>query len=202
MVAVPVASVAGVVSWLRAQDRPVLVEQCGAALDGTQWYLEPDQAATAALIGGVALRRGLPARAVTIGLATALQESKLRNLDHGDRDSIGLFQQRPSQGWGTAEQVGDPVFATNAFYDALVKVDGYRDMEITKAAQAVQRSGFPEAYAQHEASARAWASALAGYSTSAPDLHPRPGHRGRPDDGVDHRAGPGGPRPRHRRQRL
>ena len=109
-------------------------------------------------------RAGLPARAASIALATAYQESKLRNLDDGDRDSLGLFQQRPSQGWGTEKQMLDPDYATNAFYDALAKVDGYREMEITEAAQAVQRSGLPEAYADHEEDARALASALTGNS--------------------------------------
>ena len=76
----------------------------------------------------------------------------------------GLFQQRPSQGWGTLDEVRDPVHATNAFYDALAKVDGYEQLEITEAAQEVQRSGFPDAYADHEADARALASALSGNS--------------------------------------
>ena len=100
----------------------------------------------------------------SIALATAYQESKLRNLDHGDRDSLGLFQQRPSQGWGTRKQILDPVYASNAFYDVLSKVDGYQDMSITKVAQKVQRSAFPEAYADHEPAARVAASALSGYS--------------------------------------
>jgi hypothetical protein len=102
---------------------------------------------------------------VSIALATAYQESKIRNLDHGDRDSLGIFQQRPSMGWGTEEQLQDPYFATNAFYDALVQVEGYQEMRITEAAQAVQRSGFPEAYEDHAADARALASALTGYSS-------------------------------------
>ena len=106
----------------------------------------------------------MPARAATIALATAYQESKIYNLEHGDRDSLGLFQQRPSQGWGTREQILDPYYATNAFYDALAKVDGYESMRITEAAQEVQRSGFPEAYADHEADARVLASALTGHS--------------------------------------
>ncbi len=126
--------------------------------------LSTEQAENATTIVAVAVRRGLPARAASIALATAYQESKLRNLDHGDRDSLGLFQQRPSQGWGTAEQIQDPYHAVNAFYDALVKVDGYQSMRITEAAQTVQRSGFPEAYADHEADGRALASALTGYS--------------------------------------
>ncbi|WP_436702357.1 hypothetical protein [Nocardioides sp. BYT-33-1] len=123
-----------------------------------------EQAENAALIAAIAVRRGLPARATSIALATAYQESKLVNIDYGDRDSLGLFQQRPSQGWGTPDQVLDPVYATNAFYDALEKVDGYETMEITVAAQAVQRSAFPNAYADHEADGRALASALTGYS--------------------------------------
>ncbi len=106
----------------------------------------------------------MPARAATIGLATALQESRLLNIDYGDRDSIGLFQQRPSQGWGTIEQIMDPVYSTTAFYDGLDTVDGYEDLPVTVAAQAVQRSGFPDAYAQHESRSRAWASALTGNS--------------------------------------
>ena len=92
------------------------------------------------------------------------RRASCENLDYGDRDSLGLFQQRPSQGWGTAEQISDPVYATNAFYDALVEVDGYQDMRITEAAQEVQRSGFPEAYEEHAEGARALASALTGYS--------------------------------------
>lgn len=158
---------AGVVVVLRSLDAPQVVPRCAAELDGTSWYLDPEQADNAALVALTAVRRGLPARAATIGLATALQESGLRNLDHGDRDSLGLFQQRPSQGWGTAEQVQDPVYATGEFYDALVRVPGYPDLPITEAAQAVQRSAFPDAYARHEVRSRAWASALAGYSTAA-----------------------------------
>jgi hypothetical protein len=164
LLAVLVGASAGVVAWLRSHDAVVVAPRCQAALDGTDWYLSPEQADNAALLAGTALRRGLPARAATIAIATALQESGLRNLDHGHLDSLGLFQQRPSQGWGTAEEVMDPVHATDAFYDALVKVDGYQDMPIT---QAVQRSAFPDAYAQHETRARAWASALTGYSPAA-----------------------------------
>jgi hypothetical protein len=163
--AVLVGGVAAVVVVLnRSHPAPPAAERCFAELDGTRWSLDPDQAQNAALIAGIGMQRGLPARAVTIALATALQESKLVNIAHGDRDSLGLFQQRPSQGWGTEEQVQDPVYATGRFYDGLVKVDGYEDLPITEAAQAVQRSGFPEAYAQHETRSRAWASALTGWS--------------------------------------
>lgn len=141
--------------------------RCGATLDGTAWYLSPAQADNAALISAIAVRRALPARAATIAIATALQESKLSNVSYGDRDSVGLFQQRSSQGWGTREQILDPVYSTNAFYDVLVKIDGYQALPITDAAQRVQRSAFPQAYAQHETQARSWASALAGYAPAA-----------------------------------
>src|SRR4051794_4603951 len=109
----------------------------------------------------------MPARAASIALAAAYQESDLRNLRGGDRDSAGLFQQRPSQGWGTLAEIRDPVHAANAFYDALDQVPGYDQLAITVAAQAVQRSGFPEAYADHEADARTLASALTGNSPEA-----------------------------------
>ncbi len=165
--AIVVAAIVGVVWVLSVRDGGPVVERCAATLEGTEWYFSPAQAENAALITGTAIRRGLPARAATIGIATALQESKLVNIDYGDRDSLGLFQQRPSQGWGTPEQIMNPVYATHAFYDGLVEVTGYEDMEITVAAQAVQRSAFPEAYAQHETRARAWASALTGHSPGA-----------------------------------
>ncbi|PKH38001.1 hypothetical protein CXG46_17120 [Nocardioides alpinus] len=137
---------------------------CTAEVDGHTVDIELEQAENAALITAVSIERGLPARAASIALATAFQESKLYNIDYGDRDSVGLFQQRPSQGWGTVAQLTDPVYATNAFYDALVKVEGYREMDITVAAQEVQRSAFPDAYADHEDDARALASALTGNS--------------------------------------
>jgi hypothetical protein len=167
LVALGVA-VAGVV-WVLDRTHPAapVAERCVVTVNGTSWALSPGQAENAALIAGMGLDRELPARAVTIALATAMQESKLINVEHGDRDSLGLFQQRPSQGWGTPEQVQDPVYATGTFYDHLVKVPGYRDLPITEAAQAVQRSGFPDAYAQHEGTSRAWASALTGYSPAA-----------------------------------
>lgn len=137
-------------------------EGCRAEVAGHVVELDLEQAENAALIAGLAVSRELPPRAASIALATAYQESKLLNLEHGDRDSLGLFQQRPSQGWGTREEILNPVYATNAFYDALVEVDGYQDLPITQAAQAVQRSAFPDAYADHEADARALASALTG----------------------------------------
>lgn len=137
---------------------------CTASVGGHTVHLSLEQAENAALVSAIGTRRGLPARAVSIALATAYQESKIVNLEAGDRDSVGIFQQRPSQGWGSREELLNPYYATNAFYDALVKVDGYEDMRITEAAQLVQRSAFPEAYEAHAEDARALASALTGNS--------------------------------------
>ena len=140
-------------------------ERCTAAAGNRTGELAPDQAANAALITAAAVRRGLPARAATIAIATAMQESKLRNIGHGDQagpDSRGLFQQRPSQGWGTEAEIMDPYYAVNAFYDALVKIPGYEALDITDAAQRVQKSAYPKAYAQHEDMGRAFASGLTG----------------------------------------
>jgi len=137
---------------------------CRATALGRSVTFTPEQSANAATITALALRRGLPARAATIANATAIVESKLRNIKFGDRDSLGLFQQRPSQGWGTAAQILDPVHATNAFYDALIKINGYQSMAITQVAQQVQHSGFPQAYADHEEEGRILASTLAGHS--------------------------------------
>nr|WP_238158345.1 hypothetical protein [Kribbella voronezhensis] len=142
-------------------------EQCEATAGGNTVVLDLDQAESAAIIVGVAVRRGLPAKAATIALATAYQESNLRNVNHGDRDSLGLFQQRPSQGWGTAAQVRDPHYASWKFYDALVKVRNYQQLAVTVAADKVQRSAFPNAYAGHEADARVLASALTGNTKQA-----------------------------------
>jgi hypothetical protein len=137
---------------------------CEANAAGRSVELDLDQAHNASIIAAVGVDRGLPARAVSIALATAYQESKIHNVDHGDRDSLGLFQQRPSQGWGSASQVQDPVYAANAFYDELQGIDGYESMNIADAAQLVQRSADGSAYASHEEDARVLASALTGYS--------------------------------------
>ncbi|MCB0894355.1 MAG: hypothetical protein H6529_17105 [Nocardioides sp.] len=167
-------------------------DECTATVSGRTVTLSVEQAENAALITAVAVRRGMPARAATIALATAYQESKLYNLESGDRDSAGLFQQRPSQGWGTRAQVTNPYYAANAFYDALAKVDGYQTMQVTEAAQEVQRSGYPEAYAEHEADARVLASALTGNSPHAFScrLGDAPDSAGRTltDSGLTHRA--------------
>lgn len=121
-----------------------------------------EQAENAATIAAVGKRLGVPDRGVTVALATALQESGLRNLPYGDRDSLGLFQQRPSQGWGTPEVVSTPRLAAASFYRRLVQVPSWQSLQITEAAQRVQRSAAPDAYAQWESAARTLASALTG----------------------------------------
>lgn len=142
-------------------------EGCRVRGAGHALKLNTDQAANAATIAAVGSSRDLPERAVTIALATAMQESELRNISYGDRDSLGLFQQRPSQGWGTQEQILDPVYATNEFYDALQHVPGYERLPLTVAAQRVQKSGYPEAYAKHEDGATVLAAALTGRTADA-----------------------------------
>jgi hypothetical protein len=124
--------------------------------------LEPEQAADAATVTAVALRGGLPNHAVTIALAVALQESKLFNLHYGDRDSLGLFQQRPSQGWGAPAQLLNPTYAAGAFYAHLVKIPGWQTLPVATAAQRVQHSADGSAYSQWEEEARALARALTG----------------------------------------
>jgi hypothetical protein len=115
---------------------------------GLSMTLTAEQVANAATIATIGRDRGLPERAIVIALATAQQESRLRNLDYGDRDSLGLFQQRPSSGWGTEAQVQDPDYAAGKFYDHLIGVPGWETGRLTDVAQDVQRSAFPEAYQQ------------------------------------------------------
>ncbi|WP_053802684.1 hypothetical protein [Streptomyces rimosus] len=134
---------------------------------GDPYEISPEQAANAATIAAVASSRKLPERAVTIALATAMQESGLRNIGFGDRDSVGLFQQRPSQDWGTVKQIMDPVYSAGEFYTHLVKVPGYSRLPLTVAAQKVQRSGYPQAYAKHEPNAALLTGALTGRDGAA-----------------------------------
>jgi len=139
-------------------------ERCVATAGGQSVAVDLDQAHYASIIVGLSVRRGLPPRAASIAMATVYQETGIRNLDYGDRDSVGLFQQRPSQGWGSVRQLRDPYYATNAFYDALIKIDGWESGDINDVAQQVQRSGYPEAYRDHEGDARILASTLTGHS--------------------------------------
>jgi hypothetical protein len=137
---------------------PPVAGNCTIA--GSPFTVTAEQVTNARTIAQVARDRGLPDRAVVIALATAQQESRLRNLDYGDRDSLGLFQQRPSSGWGTAAQVQDPVYAANKFYDHLLEIPGWQTGRLTDVSQSVQLSGFPEAYQQWEGFAHALATAV------------------------------------------
>jgi hypothetical protein len=131
--------------------------------------VDADQAQNASVIYNVACDRSLAPRAAAQGIATALVESTLRNLDHGDRDSVGLFQQRPSQGWGTVAQIMDPFYASGKFYDVLVKVPSYQTADFGLTCQAVQRSGFPDRYGKKQAAAEAMVAAIMNNAKAAPN---------------------------------
>ena len=135
---------------------------CTATAGAGRASLQREQAVNATTIAAVGAQMGVPDHGVTIALATALQESKLRNLAGGDRDSVGLFQQRPSQGWGPRASLLDTRFATTAFYEHLLKIDGWEGLTVTDAAQRVQHSAAPSAYAGWEGPARVIAQALTG----------------------------------------
>lgn len=169
---VALAAVAGFGVYLSAREfghklpLPTVARGCVVEADG-RVALNAEQMANAATIAAVGIRRKMPERAVVVALATAFQESRLRNLSGGDRDSLGLFQQRPSQGWGTPEQIQDPRYAATKFYNALRKVRGWERMEITDAAQKVQRSAFPRAYQQWADESTVLTRALLGNATGA-----------------------------------
>jgi hypothetical protein len=135
------------------------------------YSITPSQAQNASIIAAVALRKEMPDHAVTVALAASLQETHLQNLPYGDLDSLGLFQQRPSQGWGTPAQIMDPNFSVSAFYDHLVQISGWQTIPVTQAAQLVQRSATPTAYGQWENEARALARALTGEVTAGLSCH-------------------------------
>jgi murein DD-endopeptidase MepM/ murein hydrolase activator NlpD len=141
--------------------------------------LDDEQVSNAQTIIAVGKSLGVPARGWIIAIATALQESGLRNLDYGDRDSAGLMQQRPSMGWGTPTQVQDPAYAARVFFggptsptpnSGLLAVPGWRRMPLWQAAQAVQRSAFPMAYADHESLATEIVQRLTGATAGCAPL--------------------------------
>jgi hypothetical protein len=146
----------------------IRADDVGRVADGgVVTALSAEMTTNARIIIQVGRELGVPNYGIVIALATAAQESHLRNLDYGDRDSVGLFQQRPSSGWGTVSQIRDPRYAARAFYggpasttpgstSGLLDVSGWQRMSLTDAAQAVQRSAFPEAYAKWEVSAWNW----------------------------------------------
>ncbi|WP_329159905.1 C40 family peptidase [Streptomyces sp. NBC_01717] len=156
-------------SCLTDIDTDKVAEQVTKILDGASGKnvhikgldLPAEQVPNAQTIVAAGLSLDVPKKGQIVALATAMQESRLRNLNYGDRDSLGLFQQRPSQGWGSAQQIRDPVYASEQFYKHLLKVDGWQQMTVTQAAQAVQKSGLPDAYAQWENLATALQDAIA-----------------------------------------
>ena len=146
----------------------IRADELGRVADGgVVTALSNEMATNARIIIQVGRELGIPNYGIVIALATAAQESHLRNLDYGDRDSVGLFQQRPTSGWGTDSQIRDPRYAARAFFGGptsttpgdtigLLDVEQWQHMSLTDAAQAVQISAFPEAYAKWEVSAWNW----------------------------------------------
>lgn len=133
--------------------------------------LTAEMAANARIIVSVGRSLGVSDYGIVIALATAMQESSMRNINYGDRDSLGLFQQRPSAGWGTPEQLLNATHAARLFYGGpsgpnagktrgLLDIAGWQSMAVTQAAQKVQISAFPNAYAKWESSARAWLASI------------------------------------------
>jgi len=159
---VVVLAVTGTAAVLGVRHLRTLVsgEQCLVTASGSTFSWAPDQASNAAAITAIAVQRGMPPRAATIAIATAMQESKLYNLDVAvDYDSLGLFQQRPSTGWGTPAQLTTPNYAAWAFYRSLMLTQDDWGC-LACAAQRVQGSAFPYAYAQWEGLADSVVSAL------------------------------------------
>lgn len=174
VVAIVLAVIAGlaVVAW---QVRDYLYtrftpERCTVVNpDGEPVTLTGEQSRMASIIVAASMERDLPERAATIAIATAYQESGIRNLDYGDRDSLGLFQQRPDPQfeWGTEDQIMDPWYSSLRFYEELVKFSDWESQDINDQAQKVQRSGFPEAYRQHVPNATALTAAARGTTQQA-----------------------------------
>jgi len=161
---VAVGAFAAYNAYQRYVQRLLTVPGCQAGTGVNAIGLDFGETADAAIIAGVAARDRLPRKALTIAYATAWQESKLENLPYGDRDSVGIFQQRPSEGWGTKTELQDPAYAAGAFFDALVKIPGWAKLPIDVAAQDVQRSADGAAYEQYAQSGAALATDL----TAAP----------------------------------
>ncbi|MFG2595693.1 C40 family peptidase [Streptomyces sp. NPDC048462] len=163
-------------------DAAAVASQVKAILDGGDKGAVPvaglddpvGQIPNAKTIQATGVAMNVPARGQVVALATALQESGLRNLTYGDRDSLGLFQQRPSQGWGTANEILDPVHSSTKFYEGLRKVSGWQSLSVAQAAQAVQRSGFPDAYAKWEPLATALQKAIEPLLSNADGAAPSP----------------------------
>jgi cell wall-associated NlpC family hydrolase len=137
-----------------------------ASIHTTDLTWDTEQVNNAATIISTGMRMGVPVRGWIIALAAAMQESQLVNLpdlgDANDADSLGLFQERPSQGWGTPDQIMDPVYSSTKFYQHLLAVPGWQTMTVAQAAQAVERSALPGAYSQWEPDATQLVAAITG----------------------------------------
>ncbi|MFE3557321.1 NlpC/P60 family protein [Streptomyces sp. NPDC059193] len=148
------------------------VNVSGPAVKAADIQLNQQQTSNARLIVQVVQQQKLPSRAAVIAIMTAMVESRMTNLDHGDRDSLGIFQQRPSAGWGTPQQIMDPIYSTNAFLHGvpgrgvpgLTDIQGWQAMPMGAAAQAVQVSAFPDRYADYQEFAIQLVGALTGES--------------------------------------
>ncbi len=153
----------GITLWANYNKSPLPIDdRCTATAGDRTTTVDLAQARNASIIAGISIKRGLVPRAASIALATAYQESGIRNLDYGHADSLGLFQQRPSKGWGTEAQIMDPWYSTNTFYKAMERVAKWQTADINDVAQAVQRSAYPDAYRRHVPNARTLASSLTG----------------------------------------
>jgi hypothetical protein len=168
LVVAALAAIAGAIATASGSTNSNICTTDAAAQPDPTIKLSAAQLANARIIAQVGASMGVPMPGETIAIATALQESGLQNLDHGDRDSLGLFQQRPSQGWGTPAEIMNPTYAATQFYTHLLQVPGWRTMPTTQAAQAVQRSGFPDAYAKWEQQAQALAAEFTGTHACTP----------------------------------
>lgn len=146
----------------------------------------PTQVGNATVIVQVGQQQSVPPRGWVIAVATAMQESSLHNLgdlgDRNDHDSLGLFQQRPSQGWGTPDQLRDPKYASRKFYEGLLKVSGWQAMPLTVAAQRVQKSAYPGAYAKHEVKAARLVDAITDGGARTPVTAVAAGRCAKPDE--------------------
>ena len=161
------AEASGTISGTAASLTGLPLTGCpGVPASTTADGLAGPQVTSAQVIYDVSVSLGLPQQAAVIAIATAMQESRLENIDYGTADSLGLFQQRPSQGWGSPAQIMNPVYAATAFYDALVKVPDWQQLPLTVAAQDVQHSGYPTAYAQWQQLATILAEQLSGAATA------------------------------------
>jgi hypothetical protein len=163
-VLVSVAAYAGYRAYEKYVVQLLTVPGCSAGTGANAVGLDFGQAADAGIVAGVAAREQLSTRALTVAYATAFQESKLENLTYGDRDSVGIFQQRPSQGWGSTAQLEDPAYASRAFFGVLVQVPDYATIPVYQAAQDVQKSADGYAYEQYTQTA----ALLAADYTSVP----------------------------------